>query len=137
MLFDNRIEVSRYYSVDKAINETEFPILIQILESVTIDPATVSLAKLVIDSQQESVKSLADLNGSNGGRFVGRELCNACSTNTDKLSIPHRISTGATINQISPGFAIKDTSTTPPTSTAKPSTAVPTHDRHDACEPNC
>lgn len=29
MLFDNRIEVSRYYSVDKAINETEFPILIK------------------------------------------------------------------------------------------------------------
>ncbi|MBK7354264.1 MAG: hypothetical protein IPJ05_12790 [Nitrosomonas sp.] len=71
MLFDNRIEVSRYYSVDKAINETEFPILIQILESVTIDPATVSLAKLVIDSQQESVKSLADLNGSNGFRLGG------------------------------------------------------------------
>lgn len=71
MLFDNRIEVSRYYSVDKAINETDFPILIQILESVTIDPATVSLAKAVIDSQQESVKSLADLNGSNGFRLGG------------------------------------------------------------------
>ncbi len=74
MLFDNRIEVSRYYSVDKAINETEIPILIQILESVTIDPATVSLAKLVIDSQQESVKSLADLNGSNGFRLGGDVL---------------------------------------------------------------
>ncbi|HMU65111.1 MAG TPA: integrin alpha [Nitrosomonas sp.] len=71
MLFDNRIEVSRYYSVDKAINETDFPILIQILGSVTIDPATVSLTKLVIDSQQESVKSLADLNGSNGFRLGG------------------------------------------------------------------
>ena len=35
----------------------------------------------------------------------------------------------ATINQISPGFVIKDTSTTPATNAAIPSTAVPTHGR--------
>ena len=74
VLFDNRIDVSRYYSVDKAINETEILILIQILESVTIDPATVSVSKTVIDSQPKLVKSLADLNGSNGFRLGGDVL---------------------------------------------------------------
>lgn len=56
------------------------------------------------------------------------ERCNACSTNTGNPSIPRRMSTGSTISQIFPGFAIKDTSATPPANAAIPSTAVPAHD---------
>lgn len=66
------------------------------------------------------------------------EHCSIRSTKADNPSIPRRISTGSTINQIFPGFTIKDTSTAPPANSAKPSVAIPAHDhpvREDAAYP--
>lgn len=70
--FDNRIEVSRYYSIDKSGSATSLTALQQILSSVTADAATVAVAKAAIDdsSNGEGV-NLASLNGTNGFRIDG------------------------------------------------------------------
>ncbi len=72
-LFDNRIEVSRYYSIDKAGTATDLAILQQILTGVTEDIATVETAKTVIDSlfNNPAVFDLSSLTGSNGFRIDG------------------------------------------------------------------
>lgn len=48
-LFDNRIEVSQYYSIDKAGSATDLATLQQILTGITADVATVAFAKAAID----------------------------------------------------------------------------------------
>ena len=58
--FDNRIEVSRYYSIDKSGSATSLTALQQILSGVTADAATVAVAKAAIDDS---------LNGANGFRI--------------------------------------------------------------------
>ncbi|MDV6347336.1 hypothetical protein R2083_07385 [Nitrosomonas sp. Is35] len=49
VLLNNRIEVSRYYSVDKAGTTIERATMRQILTKVTVDTATVAAAKTTID----------------------------------------------------------------------------------------
>lgn len=73
-LFDNRIEVSKYYSIDKAGNATNLITLQQILTGVTADVASVAVAKTVIDNLPSNTGrtiDLANLNGSNGFRLDG------------------------------------------------------------------
>lgn len=72
--FDNRIEVSRYYSIEKAGSSTKLATLQQVLASVTADVATVATAKTAIDNLLNNVGrsiNLADLNGSDGFRLDG------------------------------------------------------------------
>ncbi len=73
VLFDNRIEVSHYYSIEKAGSATNLAILQQFLASVTIDPASIATAKAEIDNlfSNPAVINLANLNGSNGFRLEG------------------------------------------------------------------
>lgn len=73
-LFDNRIEVSHYYSVEKAGSSTNLATLQQILAGVTADVATVTTAKAAIDDLLDNSGSsvnLAELNGTNGFRLDG------------------------------------------------------------------
>ena len=49
VLFNNRIEVSKYYSVDKAGSTIDKAALRQILAKVTVDNETVAAAKMTID----------------------------------------------------------------------------------------
>lgn len=49
VLFNNRIEVSKYYSVDKAGTTIDRAALSQILAKVTVDTGTVAAAKTAID----------------------------------------------------------------------------------------
>ena len=72
-LFDNRIEVSQYYSVDKAGSATDLATLRQLLTGVTTDVATVATAKASIDDllSNPGAIDLANLNGSNGFRLDG------------------------------------------------------------------
>lgn len=49
VLFNNRIEVSKYYSIDKAGTTIDRAALRQILAKVTIDTETVTVAKMTID----------------------------------------------------------------------------------------
>ncbi|MBP6058863.1 MAG: FG-GAP repeat protein [Nitrosomonas sp.] len=72
-LFDNRIEVSKYYSIDKAGSATNLTTLQQILTGITADVATVATAKATIDDllSNPGVIDLASLNGSNGFRLDG------------------------------------------------------------------
>ncbi len=87
-LFDNRIEVSKYYSVDKAGSATDLPILQNILSGVTKDTASVATAKAAIDAV---LINLSSLDGSNGFRldgaaafdFSGRSSSNAGDVNGD------------------------------------------------------
>jgi hypothetical protein len=73
-LFDNRIEVSRYYSVDRAGIATDLAILQNILTGVTADVATIAIAKAAIDILTLiSVINLSSLDGSNGFRLDGME----------------------------------------------------------------
>ncbi|SFD93678.1 FG-GAP repeat protein [Nitrosomonas sp. Nm166] len=67
-LFDNRIEVSRYYSIDKAGTATDLAILQNILAGISADVTTVVIAKAAIDI---SVINLSSLDGSNGFRLDG------------------------------------------------------------------
>lgn len=73
--FDNRIEVSRYYSIEKAGSSTNLATLQQVLAGVTADVATVATAKTAIDNLLNNAGgrsiNLADLNGSNGFRLDG------------------------------------------------------------------
>lgn len=71
-LFDNRIEVSRYYSVEKAGTASNLATLQQILTGITSDVATVATAKAAVDNLLSNPAfNLADLNGSNGFRLDG------------------------------------------------------------------
>ncbi|PXW88258.1 FG-GAP repeat protein [Nitrosomonas sp. Nm84] len=71
-LFDNRIEVSQYYSVDKAGSATDLAILQNILSGVTADVTSVATAKAAIDSSIIDLSfDLASLDGSNGFRLDG------------------------------------------------------------------
>lgn len=71
-LFDNRIEVSRYYSVEKAGASTNLTTLQQILTGITAEVATVATAKAAIDTLLSNPTfSLADLDGRNGFRLDG------------------------------------------------------------------
>jgi len=73
-LFDNRIEVSRYYSVEKAGESTNLTTLQQILTGITSDVATVAAAKAAVDKLLQPIihpVSLLDLDGSNGFRLSG------------------------------------------------------------------
>ena len=71
-LFDNRMEVSRYYSIEKAGTATSLATLQQILTGITSDVATVATAKAAIDNLLSNPTfNLADLNGSNGFRLDG------------------------------------------------------------------
>ncbi len=72
-LFDNRIEVSRYYTVEKAGSSTNLATLQQVLASVTADVATVATAKTAIDNllNNSAVFDLSNLNGNNGFRIDG------------------------------------------------------------------
>jgi|CXWL01.1.fsa_nt_gi hypothetical protein len=72
--FDNRIEVSRYYSIEKAGSSTNLATLQQVLAGVTADVVTVATAKTAIDNLLNNAGrsiNLADLNGSNGFRLDG------------------------------------------------------------------
>ncbi len=72
--FDNRTEVSHYYSIEKNGASTDLATLQQILTGVTADAASIETAKAAIDSllnnPSESI-NLAELNGSNGFRLDG------------------------------------------------------------------
>ena len=71
-LFDNRMEVSRYYSIEKAGTATSLATLQQILTGITSDVATVATAKAAVDNLLSNPTfNLADLNGSNGFRLDG------------------------------------------------------------------
>lgn len=73
-LFDNRIEVSRYYSVEEAGESTNLTTLQQILTGITSDVATVAAAKAAVDKLLRPIihpVSLLDLDGSNGFRLSG------------------------------------------------------------------
>ena len=73
-LFDNRIEVSRYYSVEKSGSSTSLSTLQQVLAGVTADVASVAIAKTAIDkllNNSGGSINLAELNGVNGFRLDG------------------------------------------------------------------
>ncbi len=73
-LFDNRIEVSRYYSIEKAGSSTNLATLQQTLRGVTADAASVAIAKKAIDNllnNSGGAINLVDLNGTNGFRLDG------------------------------------------------------------------
>jgi len=73
MLFDNRIEVSDYYTLGKRGGATDVATLRQVLSGVTTDFASVLPAKQAIDALLGSnlpVIDLASLNGSNGFALV-------------------------------------------------------------------
>ncbi|MEQ1778028.1 MAG: integrin alpha [Nitrosomonas sp.] len=73
-LLDNRIEVSRYYSIEKGGSSTSLSTLQQVLAGVTADAATVATAKTAIDNLlNNSGRSidLTSLDGSNGFRLDG------------------------------------------------------------------
>ncbi|WP_172592370.1 hypothetical protein [Nitrosomonas supralitoralis] len=53
-MFDNRVEVSRYYSVDKAGVATDLATLQRILSGVTANPETIDVAKAEIDKLQDN-----------------------------------------------------------------------------------
>lgn len=73
-LFDNRIEVSRYYSIEKAGSSTNLATLQQTLRGVTADAASIAIAKTAIDNllnNSGGAINLAELNGTNGFRLDG------------------------------------------------------------------
>lgn len=71
-LFDNRIEVSRYYSIEKAGTATNLSTLQQILTGVTADVTTVATAEAAVDNLINNPPiNLENLNGSNGFRLNG------------------------------------------------------------------
>ncbi|TXI20631.1 MAG: hypothetical protein E6Q62_00765 [Nitrosomonas sp.] len=73
-LFDNRIEVSRYYSVEKSGSSSSLPTLQQVLAGVTADVATVATAKTAIDNLLNNPGgplNVAELNGVTGFRLDG------------------------------------------------------------------
>lgn len=71
-LFDNRIEVSRYYSVEKAGTATDLTTLQQILTGITPDVATVAAAKAAVDNLLDNPAiDLARLDGANGFKLNG------------------------------------------------------------------
>ncbi|MCC7091837.1 MAG: FG-GAP repeat protein [Nitrosomonas sp.] len=73
-LFDNRIEVSRYYSIEKAGSSTNLATLQQVLTGVTAEAASVAAAKTAIDNLLDNPGgsiNLAELNGTNGFRLDG------------------------------------------------------------------
>lgn len=73
-LFDNRIEVSRYYAIEKAGSSTSLATLQQVLAGVTADSASVAPAKAAIDAllnNNSTSFDLSSLDGSNGFRIDG------------------------------------------------------------------
>lgn len=74
-LFDNRIEVSRYYTIDKAGASADLAVLRQIIAGVTVEDASVATAKTAVDDLLNGTGgasfNLASLNGSNGFRIDG------------------------------------------------------------------
>jgi len=70
--FDNRTEVSRYYSVEKSGSSTDLSKLQQILTNVTADAASVAAAKIAIDKLSSVANfDLSNLDGTNGFRLDG------------------------------------------------------------------
>ncbi|MER0203235.1 MAG: hypothetical protein DU480_05125 [Nitrosomonas sp.] len=71
-LFDNRIEVSRYYSIEKAGAATDLATLQQILTGITPDVTTVVTAKAAVDNLLDNPAiDLARLDGANGFKLNG------------------------------------------------------------------
>lgn len=73
-LFDNRIEVSRYYTIEKAGSSTNLSMLQQVLADVTTEAASVTTAKTAIDNLLNNPGgsiNLTELNGTNGFRLDG------------------------------------------------------------------
>lgn len=60
VLFNNRTEVSKYYSVDKAGTTIDRAVLRQILAKVTVDTGTVAAAKMTIDHLLSNVSGFSD-----------------------------------------------------------------------------
>lgn len=60
VLFNNRIEVSKYYSVDKASSAIDLAALQQVLSGVTVDAGTVTTAKTAIDNLLNVSRGLSD-----------------------------------------------------------------------------
>jgi FG-GAP repeat protein/hemolysin type calcium-binding protein len=90
--FDNRIEVAKYYSIDKAGSSTYIPFLQQVLMGVTSDATSIITAKAAIDVQLNSISNLSSLlNGNNGFRLngiaeddrLGKSTSNAGDVNGD------------------------------------------------------
>lgn len=70
--FDNRTEVSRYYSVEKSGSSTDLSKLQQILANVTTDATSVAAAKAAIDKLSSGSNfDLSNLDGTNGFRLDG------------------------------------------------------------------
>ncbi len=70
-LLDNRIAVSKYYSIDKTGSATPLLVLRGILADVTADAASVATVKAKIDDYLKGTIPLLSLNGSNGFRLDG------------------------------------------------------------------
>ena len=86
-LFKNRMEISKYYSVDKASTALDQVVLQQILSRVTVDSGTVVTAKTAID------KLLCVSNGPLNDDCKDFQLNNMSKIKKmDSMSMPRRLS---------------------------------------------
>lgn len=70
-LFDNKIEISKYFSIEKKSSLTYFPLLKTVLNNITSDKESVTQAKTDVDSILAANFNLSDLDGNNGFRLAG------------------------------------------------------------------